>query len=206
MTVFKRVLLVEGKDDLHILASLFKHHDVPEVFTLSDMDGIERLLDALPVQLKASAIERVGVVVDADVDIAARWNAIRGILASAGYLNVTGIPEEGGTILRQAEMPDVVVWLMPNNRVPGMVEDFAAFLIPEDDRLSDRAFRVIDEIPAVDRRFTVGHRSKAHIHTWLSWQADPGTPMGLAITKKYLNADAAVTAPFLDWIYRLLVR
>jgi hypothetical protein len=46
----------------------------------------------------------------------------------------------------------------------------------------------------------------AHIHTWLAWQADPGTPMGLAITKKYLDANAPSAANFLRWVDRLLLR
>jgi hypothetical protein len=47
------------------------------------------------------------------------------------------------------------------------------------------------------RKFALGHFAKAHIHTWLAWQSDPGTPMGLALTKKYLDAGSLGTAPFL---------
>jgi hypothetical protein len=147
MSIARRVLLVEGKDDLHVLASLFKYRHIPEVFKLSDMGGIDRLLEALPVQLKASAIERVGLVIDADLNIAARWNSVRTILRTAGYLEVADSPHEGGIILRQADLPDVGVWLMPNNSMPGMVEDFATCLIPVDDPLSLRVDRVLDEIP-----------------------------------------------------------
>lgn len=206
MIVAKRVLLVEGNDDFHVLASLFKHHKIPESFRLNETGGIDRLLETLPVQLKATAIERVGIVVDADFSIADRWRAIQRILSSAGFTDIPNAPDEQGTIITEANRPGVGIWIMPNNRLPGLVEDFAACLIPENDPLSQLAHRAIDSIPINDRRFSNLHRSKAHIHTWLAWQADPGAPMGLAITKKYLNAAAPSAASFLHWVDRLLVQ
>jgi hypothetical protein len=198
--------LVEGNDDFHVLASLFKHHNIPECFRLNETGGIDRLLETFPVQLKATAIERVGIVVDADLSIADRWRAIQLILRSAGFTSVPNAPDEEGTIITEANKPDVGIWLMPDNRLPGLVEDFAACLIPQNDRLSRLAHQAIDAIPINDRRFSEIHRSKVHIHTWLAWQSDPGTPMGLAITKKYLDADAPSAADFLRWVDRLLVR
>jgi hypothetical protein len=206
MIVAKRVLLVEGNDDFHVLAGLFKHHNIPESFRLNETGGIDRLLETFPVQLKATAIERVGIVVDADLSIADRWRAIQLILRSAGFTSVPNAPDEEGTIITEANKPDVGIWLMPDNRLPGLVEDFAACLIPQNDRLSRLAHQAIDAIPINDRRFSEIHRSKVHIHTWLAWQSDPGTPMGLAITKKYLDADAPSAADFLRWVDRLLVR
>ncbi len=47
------------------------------------------------------------------------------------------------------------------------------------------------------------HQSKAKIHTWLAWQQTPGTPMGLAINKKYLNANNPQTKIFMDWVNTL---
>jgi hypothetical protein len=206
MIVAKRVLLVEGNDDFHVLASLFKHHGVPDAFRLNETGGIDRLLETLPVQLKATAVERVGIVVDADLNIANRWRAIRQILLTAGFSEIPDAPNERGTIIMELSKPKVGIWIMPNNRLPGLVEDFAAFLIPQDDHLSELAHQAIDAIPINRRRFSEAHRSKAHMHTWLAWQADPGTPMGLAITKKYLDANAPTAASFIDWIDRLLIR
>lgn len=70
------VLLVEGNDDLHVIASLLKNHDFPETFKIIPKDGINNILTTFPVQLKASGIARIGVVIDADVDVDARWMAI----------------------------------------------------------------------------------------------------------------------------------
>ncbi len=38
--------------------------------------------------------------------------------------------------------------------------------------------------------FRSSYVMKARLHTWLSWQEEPGTPMGHAITKEYMSANA----------------
>jgi head-tail adaptor len=200
------VLWVEGKDDQHVVLSLLEHHQVPEVFKVIDRKGIENLLDALRVQLtQGSDVARIGIVVDADADVEARWAAIRNVLVRSGYHKVPERPEVGGTVLRETERPIFGAWLMPENTAPGMLEDFAAALVPEGDFLWAHAGEVIDGIPSKHRRFAEGHRAKAHIRTWLAWQEDPGAPMGLAITKRYLDADAPQARRFIDWLTRLMV-
>ena len=47
------------------------------------------------------------------------------------------------------------------------------------------------------------HKAKARIHTFLAWQEDPGTPMGLAITKKYLDPKAPSSQLFVNWLNAL---
>src|SRR6266403_553733 len=93
-----RILLVEGADDLHVISSLLQHHGIPEIFEIQQKGGIDRILELLPVQLKASGIETVGIVVDADVEIANRWTAIRAIFERDGFVNVPTEPDEAGTV------------------------------------------------------------------------------------------------------------
>lgn len=94
---------------------------------------------------------------------------------------------------------------MPDNRIPGMLEDFAACLIPKENALSIRAKQAVDGIPAEERVFSPTHTTKAYLHTWLAWQKDPGTPIGLAITKRFLDAAAPEAAGFLTWMSHLFV-
>jgi hypothetical protein len=112
-------------------------------------------------------------------------------------------PHPNGTVIREEEKPVIGVWLMPGNVTPGMVEDFAASLIPAGDRLWQYSERVLDEIPEAEVRFSPSKRSKARLHSWLAWQEEPGSPIGLAVTKRYLNADAPEAVRFVDWIRRL---
>jgi len=202
----ERYLLVEGKDDEHVFYHLLKHHQIPECFEIKNKEGIDNLLDTLPTELKRSNLERLGIVVDANTDVAVRWTNLRSILASAGHGDVPANPDPSGTIvvLEQPERTLTVgIWFMPNNTLPGMLEDFVAFLVPPDDPLWGYAEDCLRGISEQHRRFPAAHQPKAHIHTWLAWQEEPGTPMGLAITKHYLNADTPHAHQLMNWIRRL---
>jgi hypothetical protein len=85
---------------------------------------------------------------------------------------------------------------MPDNDVsPGMLEDFLKRCIPEDDPLIARAeacveeaLQILDGPPPIKGRLTRAKRPKAVMHTWLAWQKEPGTALGQAITKYYIEA------------------
>lgn len=194
------MLLVEGNDDKHVMWSLLEFHKVPETFRVSDNDGIDNLIKNLPVHLKGSEVSAVGVVIDADLNASSRWDALKTVLAKAGYTSVPKLPESNGTIIEEKGLPKFGAWVMPDNSLPGMLEDFVSYLVPDGDELWKKSSQAVENIPEQERKFIEAHSMKAKIHTWLAWQEDPGTPMGLAITKKYLNADAKSVIPFLSWL------
>jgi hypothetical protein len=202
----RHLLLVEGRDDEHVFYALLGHHQVLEDFEVVNKKGIDNLLGTLPTVLKGSDLERLGVVIDANTDIRARWTALRNILLNAGNVNVPAAPDPNGTIVT-LERPDrtltVGVWLMPDNQLDGMLENFIEFLVPPSDTLWPRAEECVAQIPERERRFPHEHRIKAYVHTWLAWQEEPGTPLGLAITKRYLDADVPYAHQLMDWIRRL---
>jgi len=199
----KCVLLVEGKDDEHVFYHLLEHHQVPKEFRIVEQGGIGKLLESFPVRLKASDLERIGVVVDANTDLDARWQSLRNILLRAGYDEVRLTPDSNGTLVQQAGKPIVGIWLMPDNQVPGMLEDFCGFLVPDGDPLWVKAEECLRQIPETERRFVPGDWSKARIHTWLAWQAEPGRPLGTAITARYLDAAAPHAHRLMAWVRRL---
>ena len=205
MRTAARVLLVEGRDDQHVVFSLANHFSIPETFQVKDVGGVEKLLETLPVQLKGSGIERVGIIVDADLNLQSRWESIRNIVQKAGYQLVPAIPDQSGTILTQPGAPVFGAWLMPDNQVAGMLEHFIAFLIPPSDVLFATAKAVVDDIASGDRRFSDGQIQKAYVHTWLAWQSDPGIPLGLAITKKFFDANAKEAQQLVEWLKKLFL-
>jgi hypothetical protein len=69
--------------------------------------------------------------------------------------------------------------------------------------LLDRARWCVDEIPGEERRFAEVHAVKALIHTWLAWQDGPGTPLGLAIAKRYFEPEGPHVHQLLAWLTRL---
>jgi hypothetical protein len=46
---------------------------------------------------------------------------------------------------------------------------------------------------------------KARIHTWLSWQENPGLPFGTAITAAYLSHDSPEALKFVAWFKKLFL-
>ncbi len=100
-------LLVEGKSEIHVLSALLEHHRIPETFEIRDKRGYENLRDTLDVELLGSGMQRIGIMVDADVDVADRWKALRNILLAASYQNIPISPDPHGIILQQTDMPTV---------------------------------------------------------------------------------------------------
>ena len=198
-------LLVEGPNDKHVLYALLEHYKVPDGFEIRDKGGYENLRDTLEVELLGSGTRRIGILVDADENVVDRWNSVRNVLIQSTYQNVPLAPDPQGTIITQANKPAVGVWIMPNNQLPGMLEDFVSLLVPDADVLWNRAVSAVEQIPTEERLFPVQHQTKAQIHTWLAWQAQPGLPMGLAITTRYLRAESPEALPLMDWIRRLFV-
>lgn len=210
----RNILLVEGSDDAHVMRSLFGYYHIPcvhrgrpeydqappSLIEIRDYEGIDKLLEAFGVELKRSGDRRLGVVIDADIDLAARWASLRNRLLQAGYTSVPEVPQPDGTVIVQDEKFPVGLWLMPNNLLPGMLEDFASLLVRPDDLLWPIAERILQEVMATERRFPEVHRSKARIHTWLAWQIKPGKPLGVAITAHYLDPAASQAQQFISWV------
>lgn len=191
-----RILLVEGPDDRHVFDHLLTHHGLSGQFELEQSDGADAVLTSLRTRLKFKSLQRLGIVLDTDPTdehpdaVAHLWLRVRNSLDRAGYMNTPEAPLPDGTIISESEKPIVGVWLMPDNVIPGMLEDFCRFLIADSDPLWVRALQTVEAIPEEERRFSVRHVAKANIHTWLAWQEEPGKPIGQAITKKYLDAGA----------------
>lgn len=200
------LLCVEGTDDRHVILQLAIRHQLPDwSFEVRVHEGIESIFADLPEILDDSRFRRIGVVMDADENLLARWASVRAIALRAGYADVPESPDPRGTVLLATDefQPRVGFWLMPDNRLPGMLEHFVQFLVPEGDGLREYANQVIDAMPAEERRFREVHRAKAEIHTWLAWQEQPGLPLGLAIKTRYLDAGCAEAIRFVDWLRRL---
>jgi hypothetical protein len=214
---YKHWLLVEGPDDQHVLRNLFRHYNVPcaipkrdpidgDTVVIESKDGIENLLDSLQVILDDGDLERLGIVVDANTNIDARWVSLRNVLINFGGVNIPADLDPNGTIMsleQTLRTLTVGVWIMPNNKLPGILEDFIGFLVPEGDLLWERAKDCVGSIPEAERLFPKVHEPKANIHTWLAWQEEPGAPLGLAITKRYLDVNVPHAQQLVNWTRRL---
>ncbi|MEC4817967.1 MAG: DUF3226 domain-containing protein [Scytonema sp. PMC 1069.18] len=202
-------LLVEGKNDRHVIWALCERHQLPETFSVEvpsaeDGQGIEVLLAELPIRLKQDNLRTLGIVMDADWDLSARWQAVRQRLNASGYEEIPESPLPEGWVYVSPNLPKVGVWLMPDNQLPGMLENFVTQLITTDDSLLLKAVSVLQDIEQAGlNRYSLVQHPKALIHTWLAWQQTPGMPMGQAITARVLNHESHEAITFVKWLKKL---
>jgi hypothetical protein len=201
----KSVLMVEGPDDEHVVKNLCGCLELGEIGKIRPYGGISRLLDGIGVQIKESGIISLGVMVDADTDLSARWQSVTDRLKSAGYENIPLTPDDNGTIMlppKNTLLPKIGIWLMPDNRQPGILEDFLRLLIPAGNDLLRYAEKSIEGIPG-EKLFSPSKQTKALVHTWLSWQEEPGKPFGQAISARYFNPCLPTGIAFSEWLKKL---
>lgn len=202
----KRILLVEGSDDLHVFLNLCMVHSLPENFEIMPHGGYTQLLEAFPNRLKESDMVSVGVVIDADLHFTHRWDAVRHHLQRAGYSGIPSSPPETGLILEAPPntiLPKTGVWIMPNNSDAGILESFLKFLVPSGDQLLAYAESCVGGIPPELRKFDTKDEPKALIHTWLAWQEEPGKPFGQSLQNGALQADAEAAMKVVGWLRNL---
>ena len=195
-----RVLLTEGKNDCFVIASLCSVHDVPENFGLYDSGSDAMALKRLSALIAGSEpVEVVGIVLDADnPNMQSKWLSVKNRLIKLGY-DMPDSPDLDGTIIIRENLPKVGLWLMPNNNIDGMLEDFCRTLA------SDSAidFAQTCAIEAKEKgysSFKDVHLSKSIIHTFLAWQDEPGMPLGQAITSNTLDATQPSAIQFIDFL------
>ena len=222
----KCVIVVEGKTDMHVVLHLLNKinpgndpyknkaaqnqivvklpggEDLQiELFEAGDIDLLQKVIG---VKMKESDLSCIGFVFDADSDPQGRWYQIRNkILEVRNELekNIPPTPISKGVCAKSHEHEIVVgMWMMPNNKDRGAIENFLSYMIPKND-LWTHAQKYVGEVPR--RLFKKQYTMRAKVHAWLAVQKEPGKPPGTAIKAKFLNACAPEAKLFQNWLKKL---
>ena len=194
-----KLLLVEGQDDKHVVEHLRRKLAPDLTFSCRDTGGSDPLLKAIPLEMRQDDRSALGILVDANADATARWQAIGDRLHSE-QLRLPGRPKDGGTII-EGDLR-VGVWLMPDNSQPGELENFVAELVPEEDPVWPLAERYVDGIPSGDRQFSPMKEMRAKLHAWLATREEPRM-MGAAIGAGSLDTSAPAAQALVAWLTAL---
>lgn len=219
-----RLLLVEGDDDKRFVPELVElgvgsgfqwERDGRPIVHIEPRGGAESLLapGTIAAHLSATGREAVGVVVDADYPPAQRWDAVRSrLLADLVWLGIDSgevpdTPPEHGFIMNldqdaSASPRRLGVWIMPDNRKPGMLETLALSLITEG-KLLDFAGKTCQEAKNHGALWKDAHLDKAVVHTWLAWQDPPGRQLHQAVKERMLDPSVPAGRAFVDWFRKL---
>ena len=198
-TPTERVLLVEGPDDKHTVINLCGVSSNMPRFSILDKDGKDNLLKSVRGEILAEDRVAVGILMDANDDLNARWRAVAGRLRDAG-IQPPNAPSLHGTIIQGS--PRVGVWLMPDNQSGGELEDFVERMIPANDAVWPLSQNYIDGIPEADRKFAEGKTLRAKVHAWLAARERPRL-MGAAVGVGDLDVDVETTKKFVSWLRQL---
>ncbi len=193
----EKILLVEGKDDEHVIRHVVFKLGLETSFEIIDTEG-EGIFDAISVGLRRPDLETIGIVADADNNLPGRWQAIvNRIQETKRNPEIPEGPREEGVIVNSE--PRIGIWLMPDNSRPGEIEDFVASMIPENDPVWPRAERYIRDIPS---KYLKSKISKAKLYAWLATRETLGR-MGTAIGAGALRTDGERTQIFGQWLREL---
>ena len=196
------VLLVEGQDDEHVVRHLCLRSQPMPLFHIENKLNVDTLLDSIKQEVRVPGRKAVGILVDANDDLNARWSAVANRLRE-GNIEVPRVPEPDGTFIDgTARTPRVGIWLMPNNELPGELENFVSEMISDDDSVWPRSQSYIDGIPRTDRKFIKKKILRAKVHAWLATREEP-RKMGVAIRAQDLRVDGPLSTRFANWLRQL---
>ncbi|MEN2472867.1 DUF3226 domain-containing protein [Burkholderia sp. GS2Y] len=210
-----RILLVEGRSDedfyneicgkkgLNINVKVAPPKGLGGGF--NNKEGVFNFLPTLLDQLADGRVERLAVVVDADyqsehgLGYQRTLDRVAGIVGGYGFTPVRR-QNIAGTLFKSADgFHDLGLWVMPNNRNDGMLEDWikSGIAAAEHDLMKDAESATAGlEKP----RFKPIHRTKADVATWLAWQAAPGRGLGSVINADLLDLQSAQYTQFAGWL------
>lgn len=207
----ENILLVEGPNDGGVITGLLcKNSVIIPNFRIITCIGIENLLAKLDLYLKnSSAYNVIGVVVDADNSVESRWQQLRDRLAKTKKYDCRRMPLNiEGMVIEPMEPEDATVgfWIMPDNKYQGTLENFLLDMIPEGDELMKEVERELLFLENENlNRYKDKYRNKAKVHTYLSWEENPGCSLNTAIVSSILNSKTELANIFVGWLKKLFL-
>ena len=227
------VLLVEGRCDVSFLENLCRLLDIQGVSIQipGDCDvenirggGVYKIPKVLPdllQEIEDGNIKKLAVIADADHTgisggFSEHWKKLTAPIAEAGY-TISSPPTQAyeGSLFEHPEgLPPVGLWIMPNHKDAGMLEDLVKQTVCEgvQSDLLDKAEKCLDELPVELKLFEPQgqphRRAKAIIYTWLAWQEKPGQNLMNTIDiekpeKNLINLESDEIMDFTNWLNRV---
>lgn len=207
--MIKGQLVVEGIDDKHVIWAYCEKYKLKETFKIVDTKGYDNLRDGLDERIKSGVYDYLGIVIDADTDIKSRWQSISDVLKEFGYLPPK-VPTEEGTIIENPHDKSfyplkIGVWIMPNNTIEGMLEDFLMIDLEKESlfHIAKESVEKVSKTIETTQRFKDSHYSKALIHTYLAWKEPPARPLGQAVSANFFKEDSTDLQSFINWLKNL---
>lgn len=176
---FPALLVGEGQDEVRFFTALLKEMrlESTQVEQCGGKTGLRTYLRTLRLRPDFGQVHTLAIVRDADTDATSAFHSVCDALQTQRF----AIPPAPGQWAPGAVR--VGVWLMPEGRTPGMLEDLCLAAVRE-----DRAMACVEEyLGCLAQRLSASshHTAKARLHVWLASRPEPDLRLGEAAEKGY---------------------
>lgn len=176
-----RQLLVEGGDAVAFFERVVRRMAINDI-QIQNFGGVTDLRGFLETFVLVSgfvtgAVTSLGIVRDAEVDLASAFQSVQGSLTSVG------LPVPLQPMAHAAGSPRVSVFILPDNASPGMLETLVLQSVEEDPALGciEDLFRCVEQQTAV----IPANITKATVYAYLASRRNPALRLGQALDAGY---------------------
>ncbi|MCK5717207.1 MAG: hypothetical protein KAH77_06930 [Thiomargarita sp.] len=217
------VLLVEGQGDVDFFTALLQKLDFPDKISIqppkefgmhnNTVTYFPTVINTVCKRMRTDTDEKTqnfGIIADADYvsggGFKERWKTLTKVLQENGYHTPEKpptLPYTGSIFEHNDGLSPVGLWLMPDHKHNGMLEDFILKTISKEEQrlLLKSAEHSLKNLPVT--LFSKYHHSKAMIHTWLAWQKRPGQTLQATINSELINLDSDEMKGFINWLHQV---
>jgi hypothetical protein len=193
----KKVLAVEGKDEVEFFKALLKHVGITG-FEISDVGGKDKFKTKFPALVRRtgfSDVEVLAVIRDADNDAEGAFKSIRDILRKEGFE-----PPEDHNRFSHSK-PKIGIFIMPGNSDTGMLEDLCLETVKNHPAM-DCVNTFIACVSHLDA--APGNLAKAKAQAFLAAMRNIVNSVGVAAQKHYWDFDSVALKEIKAFLKNLL--
>ncbi len=193
---FKILLIGEGKDEVRFFKSLLKFLDISHI-GVEDYEGkdkLEKYLKTLKTRPGFSQLTSIGITRDADnLPPKSAFDSI------CSRLLKVGLPVPRNMAEKTTETPSINIFIFPNNRDSGMLEDLCLESVKDDGTMS--CVEQYLECVKNNANREPNNFAKAKLHAWLASKEIPDKRLGEAAEAGYWDWESAAFNGLKEFIF-----
>lgn len=181
----KRLLLVEGKDEVYFFGKMFKELALMDQIQIIEIGGVERMnstLSALMLMPNFESVQSIGIIRDADDSVESALQSLRNIL---GQSNLPAPAQHNSFEQGESDLK-VGVFIMPGSEIDGtMLEDLCLKTV-EDQPYLPLIERYLSQLEAEGLELP-SNIAKSKVQIYLASQKRIVHSLGLGAQRGYWN-------------------
>ncbi len=195
----KKLLAVEGTDEVNFFIELFKHMGMEGIIEVREMGGKDQFKRKIPALKNIPGynnLEAIAVIRDADNSCVNTFKSIKGVLKQNGLQT----PENPGEFSQGK--PKVGVFIMPDNKSCGTLESLCLETVKDVEEMEcvDRFIDCAKELKKLPGDKDI---PKTKVQTFLAIKPDVPNSIGRGAQKKIWNFDSTELDPLKYFLSQL---